>query len=106
MPFILMDAERAARQIVKATKRGESERIPSLPANLLTRFNGLFPATAANLLSMVNGMKDNYIGTNTIPKSQYPYELRSFCCPTIPSEFRAIAGIIGNQAREKWDLRT
>lgn len=54
LPFISMDAERAARQIVKATKRGESERILSIPANLLARLHGLFPGTTADLLGLVN----------------------------------------------------
>ncbi len=49
-----MDAERAARQIVQAAKRGESERILSLPANLLARFHGIFPGLTVELLSLAN----------------------------------------------------
>ena len=37
LPFISMDAERAARQILQATKRGEAERVLSIPAVLLAR---------------------------------------------------------------------
>jgi short-subunit dehydrogenase len=54
LPFISMDAERAARQIVSATARGDSERILSLPANLLALFHGLFPGLTGDLLSWVN----------------------------------------------------
>lgn len=54
LPVISMDAERAARLIVRATERGESERILSWPANVLARFHGLFPGTTADLLSLVN----------------------------------------------------
>jgi NAD(P)-dependent dehydrogenase (short-subunit alcohol dehydrogenase family) len=54
LPLISMDAERAARQIVSAAKRGESERILTLPAHLVARFNGLFPGTTADLLGLVN----------------------------------------------------
>jgi short-subunit dehydrogenase len=54
LPFISMDAERAARQIVQATKRGEAERILSIPAVLLARFHGLFPGLLANLLGLAN----------------------------------------------------
>jgi NAD(P)-dependent dehydrogenase (short-subunit alcohol dehydrogenase family) len=54
LPFVSMDAARAARQIVQATQRGEAERILSLPANLLERFHGLFPGTTSNLLHVVN----------------------------------------------------
>jgi NAD(P)-dependent dehydrogenase (short-subunit alcohol dehydrogenase family) len=54
LPLISMDAERAAREIVAATRRGEAERILSLPANVIARFNGLFPGATANLLGLVN----------------------------------------------------
>jgi NAD(P)-dependent dehydrogenase (short-subunit alcohol dehydrogenase family) len=54
LPGISMDAERAARQIVRATERGESERILSWPAKVLARFHGLFPGTTADLLSLIN----------------------------------------------------
>jgi NAD(P)-dependent dehydrogenase (short-subunit alcohol dehydrogenase family) len=54
LPFISMDAERAARQIVQAARRGEAERILTLPANLLARFHGLFPGLTADLLGQVN----------------------------------------------------
>jgi hypothetical protein len=49
-----MDADRAARQIVQATQRGEAERILSLQANLLERFHGLFPGTTSNVLHVIN----------------------------------------------------
>jgi NAD(P)-dependent dehydrogenase (short-subunit alcohol dehydrogenase family) len=54
LPGITMDAERAARQIVQATRRGEAERILSVPANVLAKFHGLFPGMTADLLGVVN----------------------------------------------------
>jgi hypothetical protein len=54
MPVLSMDAERAAGQIVEALRRGEAERTLSLPATLLSRFNGLFPGTTSNILGLVN----------------------------------------------------
>jgi NAD(P)-dependent dehydrogenase (short-subunit alcohol dehydrogenase family) len=54
LPFISMDAERAARQIVRAAKRGEAERVLSIPATLLARFHGLFPGLTADLLGLAN----------------------------------------------------
>ena len=54
LPLISMSAERAARQIVQATKRGTAECILSLPANVLGRVHGLCPGTTTNLLSLVN----------------------------------------------------
>jgi short-subunit dehydrogenase len=54
LPGISIDAERAARQIVYATKRGEAERILSTPATLAARFHGLFPGLTVDFLAMVN----------------------------------------------------
>ncbi|MDQ4078561.1 MAG: SDR family oxidoreductase [Chloroflexota bacterium] len=53
LPFISMDAERAARQIISAAKRGEAEFTLTLPARLLARFQGLFPGLTANLLGLI-----------------------------------------------------
>jgi short-subunit dehydrogenase len=36
LPLVSMDARRAARQIVDATRRGRAERVLSVPATLLT----------------------------------------------------------------------
>jgi len=54
LPGISMSAERAARQIVVATRRGDSEKILSTPATLAARFHGLFPGATADLLGLVN----------------------------------------------------
>jgi hypothetical protein len=54
LPGISMDAERAARRIVTATKRGETELILTGAANALARFHGLFPAATTRILSLAN----------------------------------------------------
>ena len=54
LPVASMDAERAARQIVRAAKRGESERVLSVSATLLAKVNGLLPGFTADLMGMVN----------------------------------------------------
>ena len=54
LPLISMDAERAARQIVEAIKRRETERILSLPANAIARLVALFPGTAAEVQGLAN----------------------------------------------------
>src|SRR5919108_1980645 len=54
LPLISMSAERAARQIVRATQCGTAECILSLPANILGRMHGLCPGTTANVLGLVN----------------------------------------------------
>ena len=56
LPVISMDAERAARQIVRATRRGEAFRILGLPAKLASRFHGLAPNLTSHLLAVVNQM--------------------------------------------------
>jgi short-subunit dehydrogenase len=61
LPLITIDAERAAQQIVKATKRGEAERILSVPAKILARVHGVAPATTTRLLGLV----DQYLLPNS-----------------------------------------
>jgi short-subunit dehydrogenase len=56
LPGISMDAERAARRIVRATKRGEPELILTVAANALARYHGLFPAATTRLLAVANRM--------------------------------------------------
>jgi NAD(P)-dependent dehydrogenase (short-subunit alcohol dehydrogenase family) len=52
--FVSIGAERAARSIVKATLRGQSEKILSLPADLLARVHHLLPEMTLSILSAVN----------------------------------------------------
>jgi len=54
LPFISMGAERAARQIVAAAKRGDAQRTLSTPAVLLSGFHGVFPGLTADILGLVN----------------------------------------------------
>jgi NAD(P)-dependent dehydrogenase (short-subunit alcohol dehydrogenase family) len=54
LPFVSMDAGRAARQIVTATKRGRPERVLTLPALLLAKFHGLFPGLTAELMTIAD----------------------------------------------------
>lgn len=54
LPFAALDATQAAREIVTATRRGEAERILSLPASIAARFSGAFPALSTDILALVN----------------------------------------------------
>jgi len=54
VPLLSMDAERAARQIVAACKRGDAEIVLSLPAQLAVTFHGLFPELSMDFLSAIN----------------------------------------------------
>jgi NAD(P)-dependent dehydrogenase (short-subunit alcohol dehydrogenase family) len=54
LPLVSMDAERAARQIVRAARRGDPERILSLPAAALAGVHGLLPGTTVELMTLAN----------------------------------------------------
>ncbi len=54
LPFASMSADRAARQILAACRRGDAEVILSLPAQAAARFHGVFPGLTADLLGLVN----------------------------------------------------
>jgi short-subunit dehydrogenase len=54
LPGISMDAERAARRVVRALKRREFEPILSPPAQILARVHGLFPGAVIGALALVN----------------------------------------------------
>ena len=54
LPGVSMDAERAARRIVRAIKGSEREPILSLPAQLLARVHGLLPGVVIGILALVN----------------------------------------------------
>ena len=54
LPISAMKAERAARQVIAACKRGDAEVVLSIQAELAVRFHGLFPGLTADLLGLVN----------------------------------------------------
>jgi short-subunit dehydrogenase len=54
LPFVSMNAKRAARQIVTACKRGKAETILSVPAQLAVKFHQVFPELSAYVLAAVN----------------------------------------------------
>jgi NAD(P)-dependent dehydrogenase (short-subunit alcohol dehydrogenase family) len=65
LPFPAMDAERAARQIVGAAKRGDAEVTLSLPAKALALFHGIFPGTTVEILGLVNRVLPGGSARNT-----------------------------------------
>ena len=54
LPFLSMDARRAARQIVNASVRGHAEVVLSLPAKFAVKVHGMFPGTTSDVLGLVN----------------------------------------------------
>lgn len=54
LPLLTVSAENAARQIVRACKRGRVELVISVPAKLAVLFESLFPEATYDLLGLVN----------------------------------------------------
>jgi NAD(P)-dependent dehydrogenase (short-subunit alcohol dehydrogenase family) len=70
LPLISQSAERAARQIIAACKRGDAEVVLSLPAKVATTVHGLFPGAMADLLGLANTFllpASGGIGTARLP---------------------------------------
>ncbi|MBV9770021.1 MAG: SDR family oxidoreductase [Bryobacterales bacterium] len=53
-PLVSIDAARAARSIVRATARGDAEKILSMPADLIARLHGIFPGLTTEIFGLVN----------------------------------------------------
>lgn len=64
-PASSISARRAARQIVHATRRGTTELIITIQAQLMARFHGLFPGLTTDLLSVVNRFLPSGEGAGT-----------------------------------------
>lgn len=54
LPVASMGAERAARQIIAAIRKGQAEKILSTQATLLARLNGALPGLVPDLLALAN----------------------------------------------------
>lgn len=54
LPLLSVSAERAAREIVSACRRGRAELVISVPAKLAVLFDTLMPELTANLLALAN----------------------------------------------------
>lgn len=63
LPGTSISAQRAARQIVTATRRGTAELLISAQAQIAARVYGAFPGTTTDLLSLVNRFLPRGTGT-------------------------------------------
>jgi NAD(P)-dependent dehydrogenase (short-subunit alcohol dehydrogenase family) len=72
MPGLAMNANRAAAQIISATRQGRAERILSMPANLLARFHGLLPGITSDILGVVNRFLPSGGGNQRIRGAEVP----------------------------------
>ncbi len=73
-PLMAIAAKRAARQIVKATIRGDAELIITWQAELLARFHGLFPGLTSEILALVNRTLPNADGGATAKRKGWQSE--------------------------------
>jgi short-subunit dehydrogenase len=78
LPMVSMSAKRAARQIIEASSRGESEVVLSLPAKLAVKVHGILPGMTANLLSAINRVlpRPHGIGTGARTGAQSDSSLK------------------------------
>lgn len=54
LPVTSMQAERAARQVIAACKRGDAEVVLTIQAVMAVKFHALFPELMADMLGLVN----------------------------------------------------
>jgi NAD(P)-dependent dehydrogenase (short-subunit alcohol dehydrogenase family) len=68
LPLVTMNAERAARLIVRAVKRSDPHPVISLPAFLLDRFHGLMPGTTSRIMGLANRFLPDHSGGELPPR--------------------------------------
>ena len=54
MPLLTVSAENAARQVIRACRRGQAELVISVPAKLAVTFDALFPEIMSQMLGLAN----------------------------------------------------
>jgi short-subunit dehydrogenase len=65
LPLLTVSAENAARQIVKACRRGRAELVISIPAKVAVLFESLFPEMMAQMLAIANELLPEPDGVGT-----------------------------------------
>lgn len=68
LPLLSIGAERAARQILNACRRGDADIVLSLPAKAFVLFDSLFPDTNAALLAAANRLLPESDGNSRLMK--------------------------------------
>ena len=68
LPLLTVSAENAARQVVRACKRGQAELVISAPAKVAVLFETLFPEAMSQILAVANQIlpKAGGVGTQTM----------------------------------------
>jgi NAD(P)-dependent dehydrogenase (short-subunit alcohol dehydrogenase family) len=72
LPLTSMAADRAARQIVAACRRGDPEVILTIQAQLAAKVHGLAPGLTADVLGLVNRLlpRPGGVGTRAVPGAE------------------------------------
>ncbi|MFL6275671.1 MAG: SDR family NAD(P)-dependent oxidoreductase [Blastocatellia bacterium] len=65
LPLTSMNARRAARQIIDATRHGDAEVVLTVQAKAAALFHGVFPGLTADLLGLVNQLLPDAGGIGT-----------------------------------------
>ena len=65
LPVTSMSAERAARQVIAAARRGDAEVVLSIQAKLAVLFHGVFPGLTSDMLGAVNKLLPEAGGIGT-----------------------------------------
>jgi short-subunit dehydrogenase len=68
-PLLSVSAERAARQIVAATRRNQAELIVGLPAKILAQVHGIAPGITAEAMAEVNKLLPDARGASSEKKT-------------------------------------
>lgn len=65
LPLLTVSAENAARQVVRACKRGDAELVISIPAKIAVLFDALFPEAMSQMLAVANRVLPEAGGVGT-----------------------------------------
>jgi short-subunit dehydrogenase len=101
LPGLTMSANRAARQIVSAVKRGDAEKVLSTPANLLAKAHGIAPGLTQELVGLAGSLLlPRAAGRHIGGRSRRGWSLPSLKSP----QMRALL-LLGRIAAKKFNQR-
>jgi short-subunit dehydrogenase len=102
LPPAAMSAERAARRIVEAARRRETELILGVPAKMAARLQGLFPEKTRDVIELLQRLLPD--GDQNDDTVQRGIEVQKQMGPTL----RAFFDLLGRLARpaDKNEIRT
>jgi short-subunit dehydrogenase len=97
LPLLTVSAENAARQIVRACKRGDAELVISVPAKVAVLFDSLFPEMMSRMLGLANRLLPGAGGVGT--QSRKGRESTSAWSPSLLTTLNEEAALRNNELR-------